>query len=181
MVKAHYKNDLNEYKKFGVFHTFRARLWYIAMLTGLFLVCAAGLLALGLYRNDKEILIGSASCFVIAFIYPYFNYFLQIKRIKQKVAFNRNFGQTEQFFTFSESGISLQICVGKLTSDYEVPYAQILKAYETNTNFYIYIGRTQALILNKRDIDEGTVGELCLLLREGLGKRFKEKKKLRNK
>lgn len=48
MVKAHYQNDLNEYKRFGIFHTLRARWWYIAMLSGLFLVCGAGLLALGI-------------------------------------------------------------------------------------------------------------------------------------
>ena len=52
MVKAHYQNDLNEYKRFGIFHTLRARWWYIAMLSGLFLVCGAGLLALGILRGD---------------------------------------------------------------------------------------------------------------------------------
>ena len=54
-----------------------------------------------------------------------------------------------------------------------------MKAYETNTNFYLYIGRAQALIINKKDVDEGSVDELCALLRKGLKKRFREKKKLR--
>ena len=46
-------------------------------------------------------------------------------------------------------------------------------------NFYLYIGRAQALIINKKDVDEGSVDELCALLRKGLKKRFREKKKLR--
>lgn len=107
------------------------------------------------------------------------NCYLQVSRIKQSVARNRNFNETEQHFTFSEEGLSLQIRIGNRASDYEVPYAQILKAYETNTNFYLYIGRAQALIINKKDVDEGSVNELCALLRKGLKKRFREKKKLR--
>jgi len=64
MVKAHYQNDLNEYKRFGIFHTLRARWWYIAMLSGLFLVCGAGLLALGILRGDAGIVSCAAICFV---------------------------------------------------------------------------------------------------------------------
>lgn len=179
MVKAHYQNDLNEYKRFGIFHTLRARWWYIAMLSGLFWVCGAGLLALGILRGDAGIVSCAAICFVVACGFPFLNCYLQVSRIKQSVARNRNFNETEQHFTFSEEGLSLQIRIGNRASDYEVPYAQILKAYETNTNFYLYIGRAQALIINKKDVDEGSVNELCALLRKGLKKRFREKKKLR--
>ena len=149
------------------------------MLSGLFLVCGAGLLALGILRGDAGIVSCAAICFAVACGFPFLNCYLQVSRIKQSVARNRNFNETEQHFTFSEEGLSLQIRIGNRASDYEVPYAQILKAYETNTNFYLYIGRAQALIINKKDVDEGSVDELCALLRKGLKKRFREKKKLR--
>ena len=174
MVKAHYKNDLEEYKRFGIFHTLRARWWYIAIISAMFLLCGGALVALGIYRAEVGIIV----CLAFACGFPFFNLFLQLKRIKQSVARNRNFKDTEQFFVFSEEGISLQIRIGTRSSDYEVPYAQIVKVYETPTHFYIYIGRAQALILNKKDIDEGNTVELCALLKKGLGKRFREKKSL---
>ena len=95
------------------------------------------------------------------------------------MATNRNYNLTEQYFTFTQDGISLRIRMNEHTADYEIPYKQILKIFETKQNFYIYIGKQQALILNKNDIDEGTIDELSGLFRKGAGKRFREKKNLR--
>ena len=179
MVKAHYKNDLTEYKRFGIFHTLHARWWYIAMFSTLFLLIGAGLLVSGILSADAGILSCAAVSLAFAIAYPFLNVFFQISRIKKSVATNRNYNLTEQYFTFTQDGISLRIRMNEHTADYEIPYKQILKIFETKQNFYIYIGKQQALKKKKNDIDEGTIDELSGLFRKGAGKRFREKKNLR--
>ena len=51
---------------------------------------------------------------------------------------------------------------------------------QTKQYFYIYIGKSQVLILNKSNITEGSADELAEIFRS-LGKRFREKKNLRTK
>lgn len=179
MVKAHYYNNLDEYKKFGIFHTIHARLANILLISILFFIFGVGMGVLGIMRSDAGIITCAIVCVAFAIGYPFFNCLVQVSKIKKNVSQNKNFTQTQQFFVFSEDGLSLQIRVGARSSDYEIPYNQIFKAFETNTNFYVYIGRQQALIINKNDIDEGNVEQLCSYLRTGLGKRFSEKKSLR--
>ncbi len=177
MVKAYYKNSLEEYKKFGVFHTLRARKWNIVLLSSLFLLFGAWLMAGGVLQSNSKLMGVSIICFACSVAFPFLYCFLQIIKINKTVKQNKNFNNTEQFFTFTDDGLSLQIKIGTRGSDYEIPYNQILGAFETKTNFYVYIGRRQALIINKKDITEGNEDELCKYLKNGLGKRFVEKRK----
>ena len=81
-------------------------------------------------------------------------------------------------FYAGEESFRLTIRAGARTEEVEIPYAQVRRIYETKEYFYIYIGRSQALIVGKADITEGSADELAVLFRK-LGKRFREKKNLR--
>lgn len=177
MVKAYYKNSLEEYKKFGVFHTLRARKWNIVLFSSLFLLLGVCLIVSGVLQGDSRLIVFAIVCFAFVIAFPFFYCFLQIVKINKTVKQNKNFNNTEQFFTFTDDGLSLQIKIGTRGSNYEIPYNQILAAFETKTNFYVYIGRQQALIINKKDITEGDENELCNYLKNGLCKRFVGKRK----
>ena len=74
----------------------------------------------------------------------------------------------------------MKIEAGKHTEELEIPYSQVPRIHETKQYFYIYIGKSQVLILNKSNITEGSADELAEIF-SSLGKRFREKKNLRTK
>jgi hypothetical protein len=52
------------------------------------------------------------------------------------------------------------------------PYTMILKAYETQDAFYLYIGPGQAHIIGKNDFRSGSAADLRQILQARLGSRF---------
>lgn len=180
MVRAFHRNNLPEYKKLCAFHQFVSRGARAYAYPILFLIAAAVFLVIGIASGNAVFYVGAGVLFVLAVALPLITLALQNAKIDKKVVQNPNYLKTEQYFQFGEESFRLTIKVGSHTEEMEVPYAQVPRVHETKEYFYIYIGRSQVLILNKANITEGTADELAAIFRT-LGKRFREKKKLRAK
>lgn len=178
MVKAFHKNNLPEYKKLCAFHQFVARGVRAYAYPVLFFAAAVMFLALGIAFGNPAFYAGAGVLFVLACALPPVALAMQNAKLGKKIAQNPDYLKTEQLFQFGEESFRLTIRAGARTEEVEIPYAQVLRIYETKEYFYIYIGRSQALIVGKAGITEGSADELAVLFRK-LGKRFREKKNLR--
>ena len=180
MIQGFYKNNLAEYKRFCVFHLFVARgaqsLAYPILFLGLGIVfCVFG----GLSGN-KILFLGAGALFAVAVIMPFAMQALEKSKAEKRVRANTVFLKTQQFFCFNETSMSLKLKVADREEEYEIPYTQIAKIYERKDLFYVYIGKTQALIVPKNSLEGGSADDLVQIFRT-IGKRFKEKKLLREK
>ncbi len=167
-----------EYKKLCAFHQFVARGVRAYAYPVLFFAAAVMFLALGIAFGNPAFYAGAGVLFVLACALPPVALAMQNAKLGKKIAQNPDYLKTEQLFQFGEESFRLTIRAGARTEEVEIPYAQVLRIYETKEYFYIYIGRSQALIVGKADITEGSADELAVFLRK-LGKRFREKKNLR--
>lgn len=95
-------------------------------------------------------------------------------------ASQREFFKDAAVFCFDENSVTLKLKAGDREEEYEIPYEQIAGIYERKDLFYVYIGKTQALIVPKENLEGGSADDLAQLFRK-TGKRFKEKKSLRKK
>lgn len=180
MVKAFHRNNLPEYKRLCAFHQFVARGVRAYAYPILFLFAAVMLLCVGIAVKNAALYAGAAILFVAAIALPLITLAMQNAKIDKKVTQNPDYLKTEQFFQFEEESFRLKIEAGKHTEELEIPYSQVPRIHETKQYFYIYIGKSQVLILNKSNITEGSADELAEIFRS-LGKRFREKKNLRTK
>lgn len=178
MVKAFHKNNLAEYKKLCAFHQFVARGVRAYMYPILFFVAAVLFLFLGVMSGNAVFYVGMGILFALTAALPLITLAMQNAKIEKKVAHNPEYLKTEQLFQFGEESFRLTIKAGNRTEEMEIPYAQVPRVHETKEYFYIYIGKSQVLILNKANITEGSADGLALIFRS-LGKRFREKKNLR--
>jgi len=71
-------------------------------------------------------------------------------------------------YEFSDSGIVIESTLPTVTGQVKANYSYLKTVYETNTNFYLFISRQQAYLMNKSDITEGTVSELHELLTKNI-------------
>lgn len=178
MVKAFHKNNLPEYKRLCAFHQFVARGMRAYAYPILFSVSAAVLLIVGFIAGNTVLFAGAGVLFVSAAALPFITLAVQNAKIDKKVRMNADYLKTEQYFQFEEDRFRLKICQGSRSEEIEVPYSQVPRVHETKGYFYIYVGKSQVLILNKANITEGSADELASVFR-ALGKRFREKKKMR--
>ena len=178
MIQAYYKNDLNEYKKLCAFHLFVARGVHTYIFPVFFLVVSVGFLAIGIVIENFAMYIGAAVLFAASVGLPFLNLYMQNVKIEKSMRANPNYLKTEQYFSFSETRFHLIIRVNGRSEEYDIPYDQVLRVYERKENFYLYIGGSKVLILNKSGIEEGKVDALAEYFR-CMGKRFKEKVSLR--
>ncbi len=175
MIKGYYRNSLAEYKRFCAFHLFVARgaqsFAYPILFFGLGVVfCVFG----GLSGNSL-LFVGAGALFALAIAMPFAMFALQNAKAEKRVRANANYLKTQQFFDFGEESLTLKIKVADREEEYEIPYTKVAKIYERKDLFYIYIGKTQALIVPKSALEGGTADDLARLFR-CIGKRFKEKK-----
>lgn len=170
MVKATYKNDLKQYQKFGRFHTFRVRWKNLAAVCGALIIASIILLIL----KQTTFAVG----LVLALLYPLLTFLLQYFRINKTVGANANFSNTvnNYMFDFSNEYMVLEIKQGKREEVHEIYYSTICKAYETKTNYYLYLNSLSALIIDKNYL-EGDERELTGILDYYMGKRFHSKNK----
>lgn len=178
MITGQYKNDLGEYKRFSAYHLFVARGIRSYLYPIAFSLFGVVLLVAGIAVSNSTLVFGGAVLFAAALALPAVTLALQNAKIEKNVRANQNFLRTHQYFSFSEEGIRLTIKVQERQEEYDIPYANVLRIYERKDVFYIYIGRSQALIVPKSQLEGGTPDELACLFRV-LGKRFREMKKLR--
>ncbi len=180
MITGQYKNDLGEYKRFSAYHLFVARgirsyLYPIALF-----VFGVVLASAGIAVSNGTLVFGGAILLAVGLALPAITLALQNAKVEKSVRANPNFLRTHQYFTFTEEGIRLTIKVQEQQEEYEIPYANVLRIFERKDVFYIYIGRMQALIVPKSQLEGGTPDELAQMFR-ALGKRFREMKKLRGR
>lgn len=178
MVKAYYKNNLAQYKKLCAFHLFVARGIRSYSFPILFLVFSGAFFAVAALSKNSILYVAAVILLLLSFFMPLITLAMQNAKIEKNVRNNKNYEKTEQFYEFYQDHFHLLIRVGGDTEEYDVPYSQVLRIYERKDNFYMYIGGTQVLILDKNLIEEQKVDELAYCFR-ALKKRFKEKKKLR--
>lgn len=179
MINGFYRNDLSEYKKFSAFHLFVARGIRTYAYPVVFFIAAVVFCVFGALSQNSLLYIGAAMLFAVSLALPFVTLALQNAKIEKRVRTNSRFMKTQQFFSFGDESLHLKIKAGEEEEEYDIPYAQIPRIYERQRVFYIYIGVSQALILPKSGIEDGKTDELALLFRQ-IGKRFREKKKLRS-
>ena len=178
MVRAYYKNDLAEHKKLNAFHLLVARGFHTFLFPAFFLAVAACFLAVGIVTGTSVFFAAAAVLAAAAAVLPFLNLYMQNVKTEKNIRAKPDYLKTEQFFLFSGSGFRLTIRVNGHSEDYDVPYDQVLRVYERKEFFYIYIGGSKVLIVKKSDIEENGTDALAAYFR-CMGKRFKEKKKLR--
>lgn len=180
MIRCQYKNDLEEYKRFCVFHLFVARGAQSFAYPILFFGIGIVLCVFGGLSGNSILFVGAGALFAVAVIMPFAMQALQKSKAEKRVRANANFLKTQQFFCFDENSVTLKLKAGDREEEYESPYEQIAGIYERKDLFYVYIGKTQALIVPKENLEGGSADDLAQLFRK-TGKRFKEKKSLRKK
>lgn len=174
MVRAEYRNNAREYKRFCAFHLLYARGVRAYIFPVLFLLFAVFLVVMGILSGNTLLYVGAAVLLVAAVATPLLGVWVQNARIDKRLRADRQYEKVTQTFLFSQEGLHLTICRGEHTEEYTIPYAQMPRVYERRDVYYIYIGSSQALILRKCDIQEDTAGELQGYFRT-LGKHFRAK------
>ncbi len=178
MIEVSHKNTLQEYKKLCAFHMFVARGMRAYIFPAFFFILAVCFLVIAVFAGSGVCYAAAAILFVISFLLPLITLYLQNTKIEKNIRQNPNYTKTEQVYRFEESGFHLRISIGDRVEEHDIPYAQVLRVYERKKYFYIYIGGSQVLILSKDNFSAETANELAFSFRV-LGKRFREKKKLR--
>ena len=179
MVRASYTNDLRDLKKLCAFHLFVARGPQTFAVSAMFALIAVFFFVMSAVGGNAALgCTAGAVLLAAAAILPLIRFFLQSAKMKKAAASNPNYTATLQEYTFGEENFTLRICVRGKEEEYAIPYAQVLRAYETKEYFYLYIGGGKVLILPKGAITEGSADELAACLR-AMGKRFREKRSCR--
>lgn len=174
-VNAHHRNSVADYKRMNAFHLLVARGVRTYVSTIVFGIAAFAFLLIALIVKNYTFLAGAAALFLLAAAWPFITLAMQNGKISKYLRENRTYEKSEQFFTFGESGFHLKICADGREEEYDIPYEQVLRIYERADRFYIYIGRAQALILKKDEIEGG--GTALTPLFVPLGKRFRGRRR----
>lgn len=177
MVYAEYQNSIIDYKRFCRFHLLKARGIKTYIVSLLFFVFGVFFIIMAVTVQNPALYGVAVILFGLAIALPFLYLWLQNVKINKRFRGDQLYEKIKHFFVFSENGLRLTIKAKGKEEDYEIPYSQMLRVYERNDVFYIYIGAMHALIIPKIAIREDQKGELkdyfCLL-----GKHFKGNQKL---
>jgi len=176
MVKAVYKNNDDEYQKFGTFHTFIGRLKHILTFSGLFLGLGILFFVLALFGMTM-FATGAVVCFLFVFLLPLLNWVMLKVRIRKLIKRNPNFDKTKNSYTFNDNDFNLIIEVNKKEEKHTIKYENLYSVYETKNNYYLYLDYLRALIITKEGITEGTANDLSNIFSKSMGKKFHSKNK----
>lgn len=180
MITARHKNELSEYKRMAAFHLFVARGFRTYLFPVFLFLAGAALFVFAALSGNGALYVGAAALIVFAGLIPLGAVWVQNARIEKNVRINPNYLDSEHEYAFSEDGFHLCIRCRGAKEEHDVPWDMVVRIYERKDCFYLYLSRTQALILPKRDIAGGSVDDLAALFRVK-GKQFKEQKRLRGK
>ena len=172
MVYAEYRNNVGEYKRFCAFHLLYARGIRTYLFPALFCLFSILFVIMAVTASNALLYVGAAILLVVAALLPFLNVWIQNGKINKRLRLDGSYEKITQSFLFSESGIRLEIRTKGKTEEYDIPYTQVLRIYERNDVYYIYIGASHALIVRKADLREDSPGELHGYFRT-LGKRFR--------
>lgn len=153
---------------------FKKYLWLYVLLSVLVIVFGA----LGiLFGEDSSDFVVGVSLIVLGILIIPLGYvlarYLQKCTDKSATYISEN---TEETYTFDEQYITLTQTRGDVfTSTLKAKYSYIYKASEDKNYFYLYISKMQSHVIDKSSITQGTLEEVCALLKANLGDKFKSK------
>ena len=146
------------------------------------LVFSAVLIIVGIiglvWGEDKEDFAYAMYCVTFGVLfYPIFLAVYAIMRKFIKPNLTLMSAQTEQQFQFFEDRFMCSQVKGDEFNDFmQAKYSVLFKVIETQSQYFLYISRTQCYVVNKADITAGTVDELNKILASNLGEKFKKLK-----
>ena len=178
MLTATHQNDLSEYKAMAAFHLFVARGPRPYVFPVFLCLLGVAVLALGIIFQNAALYIGAAVLIAFSVAMPFLMLWIQNARIEKRVSNTPNYLDSTQIYAFTEDGFKLTVRCRDQEAESEFAWKDVVRIYERNDCFYLYLSGTQALILPKQCIEGGTADDLAVLFRR-LGKQFKEKKDLR--
>jgi hypothetical protein len=173
MIKAHYKNNLNDYLLFANHYFKTIKLPQITAYSMFFVLAGMLILISGINNKLLPYYIFGGVLFMSALLLPFISRLMLFSRIKKNIAKSPNFHKTEDFYEFDDEKLHLIIRRGKSEEDYNYAYEKLYRAYETKTYFYIYLNGSSALIIPKNNFDMGTSAELHKLFSLKLQKKFR--------
>ncbi|MBE5756700.1 MAG: YcxB family protein [Clostridiales bacterium] len=169
MVKATYKNNLDEYKTFlnhTVFTVNGGKKTLIYLASAILL-----LIVVGFFFSILWILAG---LFIVVLLFKFLGLRGAVK--KNIYVINKNykeFSKVSNDYEFTEENFLVINKKGKI----EVNYSEVYGVEETEKFFYIYMGKAIAYIIKKKGITEGNGEELSMLLKKAVGEKYKRRGK----
>ena len=169
MVKATYKNNLEEYKKYFT-HT-------IFNLNGgkkTLIILGSIVLALVGISFLFPILFVLAILFAIVFLFKVLGYRGGINKHLKTIEKNyKEFEKNSNEYEFYEENFFVINKKGKTEAKYE----DLIRVEETKEFFYLYVTKVLAYIIKKSGIQEGSSEELSLILKNAVKEKYKRRGK----
>lgn len=150
---------------------FKRFLWLFLLLGGVLLVVGI----LGLF-DPEEGSVGPILLMVFAAAVPFLGYaftmFLARKSIRSNAAIGNDMRQR---FTFTARSVIIEQKSAQMQSTSEYAWSMFFRAVEDKNYFYMYTSGSTSLIVNKRNVLEGSLDELTEMMRAALGVKFKKR------
>lgn len=166
MIKIETKYTYEMYKQYYWFSLFRGKHYkFCKILIHLFMAMSLVLVILSFTLLDGILARVAATISMLAFLRFYLKYFIRVRRyIKQAPSFFEGCNT----FIFDDDSFSTTQTGEMASGTGTMQYSALFKVYETRDMFYAYVSPSQAILLAKKDIVEGTPEELRTLLRSKL-------------
>ena len=163
IFKASIKYTKNEYLKLNKFHAYvLPRYLYIAIYALMFFIFTFGLY----FSMNKWFSVAIIVFIVLITIYfissPYLVLTNNLKKKKIKLGLKVD-------FTFYSNKMKIELPEDNIVEIKS--YIELFKAYETKTNFYLYINKNSAYIIPKKKIT-GKINKVREILKYNLGKKY---------
>lgn len=175
MIKATYKNDLAEYKKYTFYTVFVLNNKKSAFIT----FESLGILALILsvcFLNALWFVIGAI---FIAFggLYYLVNRLLVSGKTEKTVKQSKEFYKISNEYVFYEDKMDVITAVGKNKKQSVLNYKDMFKIVEVKDFFYFYANSNIGIIIKKSGIEDGKVDELREIFKNAFDKKHCKCKK----
>ncbi|OEF98812.1 hypothetical protein BHF71_10825 [Vulcanibacillus modesticaldus] len=173
MVEARTRLDKHELLNLNKFHLFRKNVWLF--LIPMFVFIVIGVLMIIFAEDNGDRIFGTIFLVVFGIGYPLISYIIMKLLVwfhlrSMKLVSN----ETLNYFKIDNEILFNRMEKTDMISIFEVRWNLVYKAYETQTHFFIYISNMQAFIIPKNGIFNGTSDELREMLKNSIGKKFKQ-------
>ena len=160
-VKTIYTKE--EYIKFNKFHQRKKKLIVILNIVGILIIFLAGI---GLLFAKKYV---TGIIYLLLAILLLFMYLNAPKIfVNRLLKSNKKAKNLEYTYTFYNDKIEIKT----ETKSSTIPYAKLVKVYETGTNFYLYINKMEAFLISKKEMKSDEIYKLEKLFEKNLKKDF---------
>ena len=152
MIKATYKNDLNEYKKFMFYTVFVVNNKKIIVITFEILAIISFILSLCLF-NALWLIIGGLFA-VFGGLLFLMNYVIVNTKTEKMVKGFKDFYKIKNEYTFYKDRVDLITFVGKNQKPGSIKYDDFYMVAETKDFFYLYASKTVGIIVKKSSVED---------------------------